>query len=109
MGRVRKVKAKVSSKKETVDDGQPRFECHVCYRRYREEESYVTHMSKAHRSKVKDPLNALLRQKKCWYVDCGKTYQKCSGLRTHLVHFHKERRFAIWECTKCKATLYDKS
>jgi len=86
-----------------------RFECNICHKRWYEKGSYFKHKKLAHRPK--DPIKEMIKRGECIYSDCDKKYNRKhpeESVRRHLVSTHKDRRYAKYECKKCKKLFYDK-
>ena len=53
----------------------------------------------------------MIKRGECIYPDCDKKYssrKRAESVRYHLVHQHKDRRFANYECKECDELFYDK-
>merc|ERR1719510_1435555 len=87
-----------------------RFECNICHKRWYEKGSYLKHIKNGHIPK--DPIKEMIKRGECIYSDCDKKYngKKCAeSVKYHLATFHKDRRYANYECKQCNQLYYDKT
>merc|ERR1712154_668093 len=123
MGKERKYECKYCGKRFAVKTGMfshaaaihgdaisARFECDICHKRWYEKGGYLNHMKNGH--KLKDPIKEMIKRGECIYSDCDKKYTSknpVESVKYHLVAFHKDRRYANYECKKCNKLFYDKT
>merc|ERR1712129_26511 len=93
-----------------ADDAMSRFECHVCKKRFYQKNVYFKHMANAH--KAKDPLKEMIKRGECPVDGCNKKYahkkNSTESVKYHLVHTHKMREYANYECKSCGKLFYEK-
>ena len=87
-----------------------RYECKECGKKFYEKQRYLLHTKNAHRPK--DPIDEMMKKGICPIEGCDKRYKskKCKeSVKYHLVAFHKDRRWANYECKACDKLFYDKT
>jgi len=92
------------------DDQYARFQCEKCKKKFYERGSYLSHKQNAHRPI--DPIVAKIKNGECPYDNCDKRYYSknpAESVKYHLVHTHKDRRFAKYECKECGKLFYEKT
>merc|ERR1712154_13174 len=92
------------------DSKYARFKCSICSKQWYEKGNYLKHKATAH--KEKDPIKEMIKRGECIYPDCDKVYSgkhPAESVKYHLVAFHNDRKYAKYECEKCKKLFYDKT